>query len=213
MKADAWSESEVAVLESNRSLTNPQIAVLLPGRSEGAVKQQRTARGCGRTAGQPRKRWSEADYAYMRANPELSDAHMAAHFGVRDGSVRQARKAASIRKVYHCVKCGVLLGSQGKWCSEHNVAARRWTQYASKAKDRGIAFSLTHDDLHALLDQPCAYCGDAGGGIDRIDSDKGYEPGNVNPCCWECNQMKNDTPMGEWVARMKQIIEHVGGMA
>lgn len=213
MKADAWNESELAVLEANRDLTNPQIAALLPGRSEGAIKQQRSARGCGRTAGQPRKRWTEADYEYMRANPEMPDAEMAAVFGVRDGSVRQARKAAAIRKVYRCVKCSSILAVQGDYCTGHSIIARRRSQYMHKAKERGLRFALSYDEMHDLLGRPCAYCGGEGGGIDRIDSDKGYEAGNVNPCCWECNQMKNDTPLAEWVARMKQIIEHVGGAA
>jgi hypothetical protein len=148
---------------------------------------------------------------FMRENPHMTDAEMARALGVRLGSLSAARKSADIRKVYRCAKCNAVLGSQGKWCNEHTIAARRWSQYANKAKDRGIGFDLTHDDLHDLLDKPCTYCNGDGGGIDRIDSSKGYEKGNVAPCCWRCNAMKNNLVLGDWIAHMKKIISHTGG--
>lgn len=212
MKSPCWTAEEVAVLEANKQLTTSEMTALLPHRSFSAIGNQRKVRGLGRTGGTKRKFWTEEHYEFMRSNPHLTDAEMARALGVRLGSLSQARKKADIRKVYRCAKCGVVLGSQGKWCKDHNTAARRWTQYANKATARGFEFTLTHDDLHDLLDRPCAYCGGKGGGIDRIDSSKGYMIGNVNPCCWSCNQMKNDLPMGEWIAQMKRIIQHIEAM-
>jgi len=42
-------------------------------------------------------------------------------------------------------------------------------------------------------------------GIDRLDSSKGYEPGNVVPCCKQCNWAKNDIAYDkflEWIERV-----------
>ncbi len=206
-----WTESELAVLRQNTHATNEEMATLLPGRTESAINNKRKAMRLGRTAGLPRRLWSDEELQFMRANPQMTDAEMARALGVRLGSLSTARKKADIRKAYMCVKCGVSLGSQGKWCSEHNTAARRWSQYANKAKSRGLDFGLTHDDLHQLLDENCTYCGGDGGGIDRQDSSKGYVLGNVTPCCWRCNAMKNDMPLDEWLAHMKKILSYVEG--
>lgn len=211
MKPDVWTDAEIAVLKENRKVTNEEMAKILPSRSLSAIYNKRAQLGLGRLGSGNRRMWTEADLQFMRDNPHLSDAEMAKALGARLGSLSQARKAAKIRKVYRCVKCDKVIGSQGKWCKEHTVAARRWSQYANKAATRGFEFKLTHDDLHDLLDKDCAYCGGKGGGIDRIDSSKGYVLGNVNPCCWECNQMKNDLPLKDWLAKMKKVIQHIGG--
>jgi len=50
-----------------------------------------------------------------------------------------------------------------------------------------------------IIKQPCHYCGgfssdmdenSRGNGIDRKDSNKGYETGNCVPCCKTCNFVK-----------------------
>lgn len=44
-------------------------------------------------------------------------------------------------------------------------------------------------------------------GIDRIDSNKSYVKGNVNPCCSRCNFMKGKLSKKEFVEHIKKIYE------
>lgn len=60
------------------------------------------------------------------------------------------------------------------------------------AKKRNISYNLLDLKVKELINLPCFYCGkEKALGIDRIDSSKGYEEGNVVPCCHICNMMKN----------------------
>jgi hypothetical protein len=47
-------------------------------------------------------------------------------------------------------------------------------------------------------------------GIDRIDSSKGYVPGNVVPCCTVCNIMKLDHSHAGFIAHIEHILAHCG---
>jgi hypothetical protein len=47
-------------------------------------------------------------------------------------------------------------------------------------------------------------------GMDRIDHNQPHNINNVNPCCWECNQKRADTPYDQYVEVIKstyKIIE------
>lgn len=77
------------------------------------------------------------------------------------------------------------------------------------SKARNIEFSLEKDQVLDMIHKPCYYCGLPpsnkvsnrtryfGGedvrvsGLDRVDNEKGYIPGNVVPCCGRCNSIKN----------------------
>ena len=67
------------------------------------------------------------------------------------------------------------------------------------AKSRNIEVKLTYLDYLRLYERPCHYCNDemdhismTGYRIDRIDNSKGYEVGNVVPCCATCNMIKRE---------------------
>lgn len=86
-------------------------------------------------------------------------------------------------------------------------------QYRKSAKERGFTFSLTITQFADLVDKKCHYCGaesylkvfgqarmeqhNCNGnfiytGIDRKDSNKGYQIENCVTCCKTCNFAKND---------------------
>jgi 5-methylcytosine-specific restriction endonuclease McrA len=74
-------------------------------------------------------------------------------------------------------------------------------------KQRKKPWSLTDAQAAWLSQQPCFYCGKKPSqlrkkciysGIDRIDSKKGYEIGNVVPCCKSCNIAKNTMTIGQF---------------
>lgn len=82
--------------------------------------------------------------------------------------------------------------------------------YKSVATKRNLTFDLTKEDFAALCAGACAYCGKVSSdthrnGVDRLDSSRGYVPGNVAGCCGECNRMKLTFKPAEfrnWAARV-----------
>ena len=73
---------------------------------------------------------------------------------------------------------------------------RKYLAAVRIAKSRNIAFTLTLDEYHYIIKQPCYYnCGEnasqAGVGIDRLDNSKGYTYENSVSCCGYCNVTKN----------------------
>lgn len=78
---------------------------------------------------------------------------------------------------------------------------------------RGIEWGFDNpEDLREFWDAPCHYCGgevEQRLGLDRVDSTKGYIPGNVVQCCTTCNMAKSNHSVDEWVAHMKKVLEHL----
>lgn len=111
--------------------------------------------------------------------------------------------------------------------SDVESGLRRYTHsYATNAKRRGFDFALNSQDIEALAFGNCFYCELRPmlqarresrnkwvktdiflNGIDRIDSLKGYVPGNVVSCCTACNRAKSDMSVEvflEWLDRVHQ---------
>lgn len=108
------------------------------------------------------------------------------------------------------------IGKNGN--SAKNAAVKR-TQHT--AKTRGWDYSLTDEYAEHLLVSDCFYCGSSPsvknetqsgifvhGGIDRIDSSKGYVLGNVVPACWMCNCMKNKFSKEQFLSHLGKIAAH-----
>jgi hypothetical protein len=109
-----------------------------------------------------------------------------------------------------------------------------WTQLLDKLSRRGWDFHLTLPQLKAVAQLPCVYCGKEPSniyrlkykidgvykrgfvpemeirysGLDRVDSLKGYTPGNVVPCCGDCNGMKSNHSIDEFFALLENIQVH-----
>lgn len=78
----------------------------------------------------------------------------------------------------------------------YNIAKSTCTRSRSKDKSHR-RFNLSLEEYtEALGDGTCFYCkGDietGGTGLDRVDSNKCYEIGNVVPCCKKCNSVKSN---------------------
>lgn len=122
--------------------------------------------------------------------------------------------------------CGCLpnLGNPGYRTSiGYGAFNKLFHNYKKSAKDRGLAFELSKDDVKSLMAKPCEYCGSEpmsyyepknvnGGfiynGIDRVDSSKGYIHDNVVPCCGFCNRAKIDLSVDEFKSWIKRLIEY-----
>lgn len=120
--------------------------------------------------------------------------------------------------------CGCLLHEESphKLPANGGVINHLILQYKRHAKDRGIHYNLSKEDFTATISEPCHYCGlppsnnkvtkNCSGflysGIDRIDSAKGYEKGNIVPCCAICNRAKRDMPEEEFLRWIERAYKH-----
>lgn len=133
--------------------------------------------------------------------------------------------------VEHCYICGELNSQHRKKCrefskktfyktEEERIIGRkkivndnaktprgRYSTYKKKAKFKEISWSLSQDDFYKMWNKPCSYClRDIDGiGVDRIDSNIGYQADNVTPCCGRCNAGK----MNHSVASFADLIEKI----
>lgn len=89
-----------------------------------------------------------------------------------------------------------------QWYKEHPERSpkRRFTESKNKAiKIRKLSWTLTLEEYTKLISEPCYYCNNELGdpvkrscGLDRLDSNTGYEITNVVSCCMICNTIKNE---------------------
>lgn len=92
----------------------------------------------------------------------------------------------------------------------------KYTALKRAAKDKNLGFDITREQHAILIQQSCVYCGgklaEAGHGLDRTDTHKGYLIDNVVPCCTSCNRMKNECfTHDEMMIAMKAVLEYRKG--
>lgn len=82
--------------------------------------------------------------------------------------------------------------------------------YIKRSKDKEIEFTLTKDQFGEIINGICVYCGrNPAGTIDRINSKKGYIPGNCQSACFRCNMMKYTLSHAEFVNHINKINNYV----
>ena len=93
-------------------------------------------------------------------------------------------------------------------CSPEKV----WKQYAYKAKQRNLTFSLTLQEFETLVNDSCHYCGQwPSNGIDRVDNGIGYVNGQVKNCvpaCKDCNFAKVVMTKENFIRMCVRVAEH-----
>jgi len=82
---------------------------------------------------------------------------------------------------------------------------------------------LTYEEFLAFTEQgACHYCGSPvmwnevtvqkgprGHNLDRIDNERGYEPGNLVVCCWECNNGRGAKyTHEEWTVMVHALVQY-----
>lgn len=88
------------------------------------------------------------------------------------------------------------------------------TKYRStihRAANKNIPHNLTLDHFKPLAENTlCSYClTDTATGFDRINSNLGYTIDNITPACGDCNKMKLDTNLDQFIERVRNIyINH-----
>lgn len=128
------------------------------------------------------------------------------------------------------VRCKIQTPKSRKLLSGEAAKNKVISNYRIHARTRCFEFLLTHDEILLLFKNNCFYCGSEPSsvstikmrklkfdvpeygdfiynGIDRIDNSKGYTTDNVVSCCGECNRMKSNQTILEFMNRIKRIYE------
>jgi hypothetical protein len=124
------------------------------------------------------------------------------------------RNKSSQRKHYKKNRDSILKKSKEYRLTQLGTPEYRFRRAIQTAKQRKILFSLTYEQYLSIVNLPCYYCDYQfcspvieDSGLDRIDSNKGYEIDNVISCGGRCNLIKNhDLTMEEAKAAIQTII-------
>jgi hypothetical protein len=96
--------------------------------------------------------------------------------------------------------------------------------YKQQSNKRKIEFLLSKDEFLNIVSQNCFYCNEEPkesgynkkshgiykcNGIDRVDSNLGYELNNVVPCCKKCNYAKNEFSELEFFKHIEQLYNNL----
>lgn len=106
-----------------------------------------------------------------------------------------------------------------QWRDANREHIREWHRHnlnvnyranMESAKKKGIPMELSEDDYKVLMQNPCTYCGFLDedkkfGGVDRLDSSKGYTKENSVSCCKTCNFMKTCLDPVTFIDRARHI--------
>ena len=135
--------------------------------------------------------------------------------------------AANTLREGNSFSCGCAMKDYGK--ERRNLVSLENTiirSYKNGAKSRSFQFSLTNEEIKALIYNNCFYCGDAPAdkkhfysykegkdddyfietnGIDRIDNSIGYTKKNTVTCCKTCNQMKSNLSLDLFLNKINKI--------
>lgn len=91
-----------------------------------------------------------------------------------------------------------------------------------RAKKKNILCTLSAKQFRDIITSNCRYCNALSkerktphsngfflaNGVDRVDNSIGYIFSNCVSCCENCNMMKREHSVEDWIIHMKKILEH-----
>lgn len=104
--------------------------------------------------------------------------------------------------------------------AEAKAIACSYTTYKYGARKRNIEFLLTKEEFKNLVLGDCRYCGSPPiayfrkrydallNGVDRVDSDLGYDRFNCVSCCAMCNKMKMCYSSSEFIKHCTKVASY-----
>lgn len=131
-------------------------------------------------------------------------------------------------KIGHTKSCGCMARNRFKQKYRDNSDLRKTAvsriigRYRSKAKQRSIEWKISRDVFEEMIEMPCYYCGEEHSlsmtildytykynGLDRINSNLGYEEKNVVPCCKSCNMAKSDMKQRDFYKWALKVADYI----
>lgn len=79
----------------------------------------------------------------------------------------------------------------------------------SRHKSRWTCQCISLDEFTKIVQRSCTYCGGENitKGIDRVDNKEGYTVENSKSCCKQCNYMKNNLTVENFLNHIKKISD------
>lgn len=98
----------------------------------------------------------------------------------------------------------------------HNSPNKKYyNTYKKRAEKEGINFELSKSRFEKIIAKPCYICGKENSkthqnGVDRVNNNYsiGYKRDNCKSCCAECNFMKKDLELDEFMDQILKIHKH-----
>ena len=219
IKRKVTQEEEDYVVANDSSMTISALAKSM-GRSVGTLNKVRKRLGLKKDDKQP---WSEEEKQFIANNPAMTNKELALKLSRTISMCGSYRAYNGLRMDRKCVFCDSIFVAQqscAKVCSDCNPSMEsnrlsplvRLGVYRDGAVKRGLPFDLTDKEFISFWQKPCTYCGDdiETIGLDRINSELGYNVTNVTPCCKRCNEMKMADTKTDWINKMKKILTNLG---
>ena len=123
--------------------------------------------------------------------------------------------------------CGCYMFGKRPGTAEMAIRSHAYNHFMHQARSRHLDVGISIDEYLKMADSPCHYCGEVAGcvtrslrrkgwenleyrhnGIDRLDSSRGYIPGNIVPCCGICNRYKYMGSTAEFIAHCRKVVAH-----
>ena len=120
--------------------------------------------------------------------------------------------------------CGCIRFLQNS--KEKDIVAKNksFQKYVARAIAPNKSIEIKKEEFFKIFEQDCFYCGAKAdtsinenlkkqkirlNGIDRVDNKIGYKAGNIVPCCFGCNWMKQDFDQKEFIRHLWKIRKHL----
>lgn len=122
-----------------------------------------------------------------------------------------------------CVRGDVTSRKNRKRTPRLAAAHYHYYSYVINSRTRGNEIGINEKRFHEIASFRCHYCGSEpkehtikvrgsrvgsgyfANGLDRIDSNMGYEINNVVPCCFVCNRMKSNFSYEDFIKSCHSI--------
>ena len=136
------------------------------------------------------------------------------------GRLIKIRADALKNKTRNCRSCR----PHHYYYSDRSLAAKNdlYRRYKRSAKLRGYHFTMGFDEFIRIIQQDCYYCGEKSNqvnkvkrsefvytGLDRVMNSRGYDTGNVKPCCKKCNRAKWQRNKEEFISWISKCRNHL----
>lgn len=98
--------------------------------------------------------------------------------------------------------------------NDHNWKRSKYLDYGHRAvKLKNISFNIIRSQFENLCKMDCYICSKFmtsthQNGIDRVNNNYGYYMGNVQPCCGDCNYLKRDSVLSEFISKCIAIVKN-----
>lgn len=148
-----------------------------------------------------KERINQKNREFYAKNREKADARHREYVAENREEIKQYKKSYREQNIAHIQK--QLYSTKG-----------RFQHLRGLAKKRGLEVLMTFEQYEQLIAKgSCDYCSGplskTGGGLDRLDNNKGYVIENVVPCCGNCNKLRQNLLAPEETKALVQQLKQL----